>query len=196
MNKEIVLATNNKNKLREYREILAPLGFLIYCPNDLNIASDPEETGTSYADNAYIKAKALAAKVPWPVIADDSGLEIEALKGFPGLHSSRFAATLGNDYKTVCKAVLQKLEGQTNRKAAFHCTICLLENPTAKPLFFEGVCPGYITTERKGDHGFGYDPIFHCVDPEMDFGTANEDKKNAVSHRARALRKLLVYLSI
>ena len=196
VNKEIVLATNNKNKLREYREILAPLGFLVYCPSDLNIASDPEETGTSYADNAYIKAKALAAKVPWPVIADDSGLEIDALNGFPGIHSSRFAATLGNDYRAVCQTVLQKLQGQTNRGAAFHCTICLLESTTAKPLFFEGVCPGFITTERKGDHGFGYDPIFHCVDPEMDFGTASEEEKNAVSHRARALRKLLVYLSI
>jgi len=196
MNKEIVLATNNKNKLREYREILAPLGFLIYCPRDLNIESDPEETGTSYQENALIKAQALAAQVHWPVIADDSGLEIEALNGFPGIHSSRFAATLGNDYQAVCGAVLQKLKGQTNRRAAFHCTICLLESPTAKPLFFEGVCPGYITMERKGDHGFGYDPIFHCVDPDMDFGTASEEEKNAVSHRARALQKLLVYLSI
>ena len=196
MKKEICLATNNRNKLREYREILSPLGYLVYCPNDLNIANDPEETGSTYEENSYIKAKSLAKLVPFPVIADDSGLEIDALGGFPGLHSSRYADSLGGDYRKVCAELLHKMEGKTDRKASFHCTICLLESPTAKPLFFEGVCPGYITMERKGDHGFGYDPIFHCVDPEMDFGTASEDEKNAVSHRARALRKLLVYLSI
>lgn len=196
MNKEIVLATNNKNKLREYREILSPLGFLVYCPHDLNIESDPEETGSSYRENAYLKAKALSEKVKWPVIADDSGLEIEALGNFPGLHSARYAASLGGDYQKVCAAVLEKLKGHKNRKAAFHCTICLLNSPTAKPLYFEGVCPGYITDEYKGNHGFGYDPIFHCVDPKMDFGTASEEEKNAVSHRARALKKLLLYFSI
>jgi len=196
MNKEIVLATNNKDKLREYREILSPLGFLVYCPKDLNIESDPKETGTTYAENAYIKAKALSKLVKWPVIADDSGLEIEALNNEPGLHSARYAASLGGDYKVVCQTVLKRLEGQKNRKAAYHCVICLLEKTTAKPLYFEGVCPGVILKEAKGDHGFGYDPIFHCTDPEMDFGLVSEEEKNAVSHRARALQKLLLYLSI
>jgi XTP/dITP diphosphohydrolase len=196
MNKEIVLATNNKNKLREYREILSPRGYVVYSPGDLNLDSDPEETGTTYRENAFIKAKALIGKVNWPVIADDSGLEIEALGGFPGLRSARYAASLGGDYKKVCATILRKLEGEKNRRAAFLCTICLLERKDAKPLYFEGLCPGSITDSYKGNGGFGYDPIFHCVDPDLDFGTASEKEKNAVSHRARALRKLLVYLSI
>jgi XTP/dITP diphosphohydrolase len=195
MKKDLLVATNNQGKLREYREMLEPLGFSVHTPKELGIVSDPEETGRNYQENAYIKAHALRAVSPYPVLADDSGLEIKALGDFPGLHSARYAASLGGDYRLVCAALLEKLAKARDRTASFHCTICFLEETDSKPLYFEGVCPGYITHEYKGSHGFGYDPIFHCVDPEMDFGLATEEEKNAVSHRGRALRQLLAYLS-
>ena len=195
MNIEICLATNNKGKLREYREILAPMGFLIYCPSDLGITSDPEETAETYRENAYIKALALAKKVPFPVIADDSGLEIAALGNFPGLHSSRFAESCGG-YREAYKEINRRLEGKDDRSAAFRCCICYLENPSAKPLYFEGICPGYILPAPRGDHGFGYDPIFHCEEGDIDFGIADEETKNAYSHRNKAIAKLKIFLAI
>jgi XTP/dITP diphosphohydrolase len=198
MNKEIVLATHNANKVREYRELLAPLGYLIYSSKDLNIDDEPVENGTTYAENAYIKAKALRSLVKWPVIADDSGIEIKALGDhFPGLRSARWAKEIGGgDYAVVDQKVIELLKDAKDRSAEYHCCICLLENIASKPLFFEGVCPGHILTEVKGHNGFGYDPIFHYDEGNLDFGTCNEEEKNAVSHRARALQKLVVYLAI
>src|SRR5574344_998185 len=196
MNKEICLATNNKGKLKEYREMLSPLGYVIYCPKDLNIESEPEETGTTYFENAFIKAKALALKVPYPVIADDSGFEVLALGRFPGLHSSRYAATVGNDYQKAGAALVKKLKPTDSRAAEFHCVICYLEKPTAKPLYLEGICPGTILEKPQGNHGFGYDPFFHCTEADADFGLADEATKNKYSHRAKALTKLITYLAI
>jgi XTP/dITP diphosphohydrolase len=198
MNKEIVLATHNANKVREYRELLAPLGYLIYSSKDLNITEEPVEDGKTYRENAYIKAKALRSLVKWPVIADDSGIEIKALgEHFPGIYSARYAETIGqSDYAVVDRLVLEKMKDAKDRSAEYHCCICLLENVDSKPLYFEGVCQGRILTEVKGSHGFGYDPIFHYDEGNLDFGTCSEDEKNAVSHRARALQKLVVYLSI
>lgn len=196
MHKEIVLATGNKHKVEEYRKMLAPLGYVIYSTKDLNIDVDPEETGNTYKENAYIKAKSLRKLVKWPVIADDSGIEIEALDNFPGIHSSRFAESFGNDYKKTAEAVLEKLKDKTNRKASFHCCICLLEEENSKPLYFEGICPGEILEEIKGTNGFGYDPIFHSYENNLDFGTCSSEEKNEVSHRKKAIVKLATYLSI
>ena len=194
MNQPICLATDNKGKLREYREILAPMGYVIYCPDDLNIDFDVEETGTTYRENSYLKAKTLRSVVPFPVIADDSGLEVEALGGIPGLFSSRFAEEHGG-YPGAYEALFQMLEGK-DRSAHFHCCICLLEEPESKPLYFEGDCPGTILAAPSGSNGFGYDPIFHCAEADIDFGLADEKTKNAYSHRAKALRKLKIYLAI
>ena len=195
MNKEICVATNNKGKLKEYREILAPMGYVIYSPADLNIELDPEESGSSYRENAYIKAKAFAEKVPFPVLADDSGLEIHALGAFPGLHSSRFAEEMGG-YPNAYKEIFHRLEGKQDRSAHFSCTICYLENKSAKPFYFEGICPGTILEKPSGDHGFGYDPIFHCEEADLDFGLASEEEKNRYSHRAKAIAKLKLFLAI
>lgn len=197
MYKQIVLATHNKNKLREYREILSPLHFTVIGEDDLNIEGEPEEIGTTYRENAYIKAKYLSNFVEYPVIADDSGIEIEALGDhFPGIQSNRYAKSLGENYKESNKKILEKMEGVENRNAAFHCCICLIEKGNIKPLFFEGICEGHILTEAKGENGFGYDPIFHSNEGNLDFGTASEKEKNMVSHRYKALKKLLLYLSI
>ena len=195
MNKEICVATNNKGKLREYREILAPMGYVIYAPADLNIECDPEENGSNYRENAYIKAKAFAEKVKFPVLADDSGLEIHALGGFPGIYSSRFSEECGG-YPNAYAEIQRRLGDNQDRSAHFNCTICYLENISAKPLYFEGQCPGLILKERRGDHGFGYDPIFHCDEGDIDFGTASEEEKNRYSHRAKAIAKLRLFLAI
>jgi len=198
MNKEIVLATHNKNKVKEYREMLSPLGYVLYSLGDLNIEEEPTEDGKSYSENAYIKAKAVRSLVKWPVIADDSGIEIAALGDhFPGIYSARWAKEVGGgDYALVDQKVLDMLQDKKDRSAEYHCSICLLEDVTSKPLFFEGVCKGHILTLIKGNHGFGYDPIFHSDEKGLDFGLCSEEEKNTISHRAKALAKLVVYLAI
>jgi XTP/dITP diphosphohydrolase len=198
MSKEILLASNNPHKLKEYREILTPLGYKVLSLDEAHLKEDPSETGKTYEENAYIKAEAAALRVDIPVIADDSGIEISALgEHFPGIHSARYAAEIGHgDYHQVHLEILRLLADKADRSASFYCTICLLEPGKKKPHFFRGSCPGVITREIKGDHGFGYDPIFHSTEGNYDFGTASEEEKNAVSHRAHALAKLVDYLSI
>ncbi len=195
MNKEICLATNNKGKLREYREILAPMGFVIYCPSDLGLDIDPEETGTNYRENSFIKARALSEVVNMPVIADDSGLEVNALGRFPGLFSSRFAKDCGG-YPEAYAEINRRLEGKEDRSAQFVCCICYLEKKDAKPLYFEGECPGFILPSSVGSNGFGYDPLFHASEIDTDLGVTPEEIKNKISHRAKAIRKLEIFLAI
>lgn len=194
MNKQICLATNNKGKLREYREILAPMGFTIYSPADLNIDLDVEEDGKDYRENSYKKAKAFCEVVSFPVIADDSGLEVLSLDSFPGLFSARFASSCGG-YPAAYEELNRRL-GDKDRSAQFRCCICYLENCNAKPLYFEGICPGYLLPKASGDHGFGYDPIFHSTEADIDFGLADEDTKNKYSHRAKAIQKLKLFFAI
>jgi len=196
MNKEIVLATNNKGKLEEYRALLSPLGYVVYSPHDLNIESDPEETGSTYFKNAFIKAHALAELVPYPVIADDSGFEIKALGGFPGLRSARYAQTFGGDFLKAGQALADRLKEGEDRSALFRCVICLIESKKAAPRYFEGICPGSILTKPHGGNGFGYDPFFHSDEANQDFGCVTEKVKNRYSHRAKALLKLVTYLAI
>ena len=193
MKRELFLATNNAHKLEEYREILFPLGYLVYSPKDLNIDLDPDETGSSYRENAYLKAKAFAEVSPFPVIADDSGMEVHALNNEPGIQSARYAASLGG-YPQAMEDINRRLEGKEDRSADFICCICYMKDKDAKPLYFEGICPGYILEKPVGDHGFGYDPCFHASNCDQDFGTAPKNIKNTYSHRALALRKLKLFL--
>lgn len=195
MNKEICLATSNPGKLQEYREILAPMGYVIYSPKDLGIESDPVENGSTYRENALIKAKDLAEKVPFPVLSDDSGLEIAALGDAPGIHTARYAKENGG-FPAVFDVVLRRLEKASNRDARFVCCLCYLSSPEAKPLYFEGVCPGRILEAPVGENGFGYDPIFHSAEAGADFGTASEEIKNRFSHRGKAIAALKVFLAI
>ncbi len=195
MNKEICLATNNPGKLKEYRDILAPMGYVIYSPKDLAIESDPEETGKDYRENAYIKAKALAEKVPFPVLSDDSGLEINALGGFPGLFSARFQKDCGSREK-AWEELLNRLKEKEDRSASFVCCICYLENKQAKPLYFEGICPGKILDKPMGQNGFGYDPIFYSDEAGIGLGLLEEEEKNRISHRGKAIKKLQLFLAI
>ena len=195
MNFEILLATNNKHKLEEVRQILSPHGIIVYCISDLNLDyQEPVENGKTYQDNALIKANALKKLTDLPIIADDSGLEIEAIDNKPGLYSSRFSKELGG-YDNTFKYIINKVKETNNSKARFICDIVLV-NTEDKPLLFEGVCEGNIALEVKGNDGFGYDPIFVPNGYDKSFAELKRDEKNAISHRGRALKKLLTYLRI
>lgn len=195
MNKQIVLATSNPGKLKEYRDILAPGGYTIYSPKDLNLDFDVLETGTTYRENALLKAKALRKIVPFPVISDDSGLQIRALDNYPGLYTARHREKFSS-YEEAWQDLIDKLDGKEDRYAEFVCCICLLEEIDSKPFYFEGVCPGRILTKPNGKNGFGYDPIFHADEPDIDFGIADEKTKNEYSHRGKAIKKLELFLLI
>lgn len=195
MNYEIILATSNKHKLKEVREILAPHHIILYGLSDLSSKlPDVEENGETYADNALIKAKAVQKITKLPIISDDSGLEIMALNKEPGIHSARYAESLGG-HDNAIKEILKRLEGKEDRSARFVCDIVLL-NVEEKPLVFEGIAEGTIAYEKsEAQGGFGYDPIFISKETGKCFAEMGEEK-NAISHRAKALKKLLTYLKI
>ena len=194
MNFEIILATNNQHKLKEVREILSPHKIVVYGLKDLNIKlPDIEENGSTYAENALIKAKAVQQFTTMPIISDDSGLEIKALNNEPGLHSARYAESLGG-HDNAIKEILKRLEDKEDRSARFVCDIVLL-NVEKEPRLFEGIAPGTIAHQKMGEGGFGYDPIFISDETKECFALMKENK-NTVSHRAKALNKLLTYLKI
>lgn len=195
MNYELILATNNKHKLKEVREILSPHKITVYGLNDLNLKpKDVEENADTYAGNALIKAKSIQELTTMPIIADDSGLEIEAMDNQPGLHSARFAEQYGG-HENAIKVILENLKKKDNRKARFVCDIILL-NEGDKPLLFEGIVPGHIAEEPYGEGGFGYDPIFIADELNKTYAEMSQEEKNKVSHRGKALKKLLTYLKI
>ena len=194
MNFEIILATNNKHKLKEVREILLPHNIIVYGLNDLNLKpAEVEENGKNYAENALIKAKAVQALTKMPVISDDSGLEIMALNKEPGLHSARYASSLGG-HNNAIKEILKRLEDKEDRTARFVCDIVML-NVDDKPLVFEGIAEGTIAKEKMGEGGFGYDPIFISKETNQCFAVMGKEK-NTISHRAKALNKMVTYLKI
>lgn len=182
MNK-IVFATNNENKLREAREILAPLGIEVLSQRDAGADCDPEENGATFADNALIKAKAVYEIVKCPVIADDSGLCIDALDGRPGVFSARYAP---NEEK--CARILAEMKDVPDEKrtAYFECSIAYIDSDGCFTV--SGKCEGKIGYEERGTNGFGYDPIFLHGDSTL--AEMSADEKNKISHRGNALNKL------
>ena len=192
MSKQIVLATSNKGKVKEYQQMLSPLGYSLLTNEDFPNLVEREENGKNYRENALIKALSLREVTPFPILSDDSGLELLALDGFPGLFTARFAKSQGG-YPKAWEELFRRLEGK-DRDAQFVCTICYLPKNSSNPHYFEGICPGTILFSPNGDNGFGYDPIFHSKEANIDFGIASEDIKNAYSHRGKALSKLKEYL--
>ena len=180
---KLILASNNKNKLREFREILEPEGFEVVSQSEAGADIEVEETGTTFEENAYLKAKAIYDMLKIPVIADDSGLEVDALNGAPGIYSARYA-----EEGKRCARVLSELEGVPDEKrtARFKCCICYIDEKGGKHVV-TGVCEGKIGYEKKGTNGFGYDPIFMYGDKS--FAEISAEEKNKVSHRSDALRK-------
>lgn len=194
MNFELLVATNNAHKLTEIRQILSPHHITVYGMKDLNIdIGEVEENGKNYYENALIKATALQKVTKMPIIADDSGLEILALNNAPGLYSARFATSLGGHANAI-NQILEDLKGK-DRSARFICDIVLV-NVEDKPLLFEGIVPGKIAFAPEGNTGFGYDPIFICEEVNKCYALLSQEEKNQVSHRGKALKKLLTYLKI
>lgn len=194
MNYEVVFATNNKHKLQEVRKILSPHGIIVYGLNDINIhPKEIKEDGNDYFSNALIKGKAVQQLVDMPIISDDSGLEIHALDNRPGLHSARFAKQLGGHEQAIIH-ILDSLKDK-DRSATFVCCIVML-NVEKKPLRFESRIEGQIAKSLNGKNGFGYDPIFIEKSSGLTYAEMDEDTKNKLSHRAKALKKLITYLKI
>ena len=194
MNFELLVATNNAHKLQEIRQILSPYHITVYGMKDLNIdVGEIIEDGETYFDNALIKAKALQKVTSMPIIADDSGLEIEALGWKPGIHSARYAESFGGHLNTI-KHILEEIKGKS-RRARFVCDIVLV-NVEDKPLKFEGIVNGVIAEDIHGEGGFGYDPVFIEDTLKKTYASMSQEEKNRVSHRGIALKKLLAYLRI
>lgn len=186
----LVLATANPGKVRELRELLAPAG--VECVSLLDLPGFPrvEETGQTYLENATLKARAIATWSGLPALADDSGLEVDALDGRPGVHSAYFAGPKASDHDNVAK-LLDELRGipPERRTARFRCVL-VVARPDGALLAEEGVCEGRITSEPKGEDGFGYDPVFFHPPTGKTFAQLSREEKNQYSHRARAAAKL------
>lgn len=185
----LVLATRNPAKVAEIRALLAPFPWPIYGLDAFPGAPDVEENASTYAGNALAKARAAAEFTLETAMADDSGLEVDALKGSPGVRSARFAGPDATDEERN-RALLKLLEGVPweQRTARFRCVIAVVR-PSGEAWTEEGVVEGYITTEPRGDGGFGYDPIFWVPQLQKTFGEVGPEVKNRLSHRARAVRK-------
>lgn len=193
MNKNIILASNNKHKIKEIKAKLGLLNIDILSQRESGCNIDAEENGTTFAENAAIKAKALYEVLKRPVIADDSGLEVDFLDGAPGVYSARFCgpdATDKDKYNKILE-LLQDVKDTKKRSARFKCVICYIDEQ-GKEHFFEGVCEGTISFEPRGDNDFGYDPIFLVGDKT--FAEMSQEEKNKISHRGLAIDKLYEYL--
>ena len=183
----IIFATGNEGKMREIREILAGMETEILSMKEAGLQSDAEETGTTFEENAVLKAKAVYEKMKMPVISDDSGLEVDYLNGAPGVYSHRYAGENATDADR-CSKLLSELSGveKEKRTARFVCVICFIDENGTETVI-RGTCEGYIGTEPRGENGFGYDPVFMYGD--RSFAEISAEEKNSVSHRADALRK-------
>lgn len=194
MSQKIIFATGNRDKIREINEIMEDLDVEVVSMKDAGISIEIEENGSTYEENALIKARAVAAFTKNIVMADDSGLEVDYLNKEPGIYSARY---MGEDtsYRIKNKSLIDRLEGvpDEQRTARFVCAIAAVF-PDKKEETVRGVIEGRIAYEEKGPNGFGYDPIFYV--PEFGKTTAelSEDEKNQVSHRGRALKQMKLEL--
>lgn len=190
--KKIVIASNNAGKLREFRAILEPFGLEVISQREAGFTEDVDETGTTFAENAALKARAVFEKLHCPVIADDSGLMVDALDGAPGVYSHRFAGENATDDDRNAK-LLRELENvpESQRTARFVCVLCYVNADGTEEQKFTGICEGRIGTQARGENGFGYDPLFYVNGISM--AEMTEAEKNQISHRGRALEQLKEY---
>ncbi len=193
--KKIVLASNNKGKVREFGEMLSTLNMEVVPQATFNI-EDADETGLTFVENAIIKARHASAIAGLPAIADDSGLEVDFLKGAPGIYSARYSGEGATDEKNLLK-LLEALKDvpEEKRTARFQCVLVYMQHendPT--PIICQGTWEGVILTEPQGENGFGYDPIFYVPTHKCSSAQLNAEEKNKLSHRGQALKMLLTAL--
>jgi XTP/dITP diphosphohydrolase len=203
---KLLVATRSPGKTRELRELFAGLPFELAFPADRFLERLPDEAdlerGTSYVENAVSKARYFATRGGLPTVADDSGLEVDALAGAPGVRSARWAGLQGGGGgegradAANNALLLEKLAGvpEERRTARYRCIVAFLAVPSAVPEIVEATCDGFILTEPRGTGGFGYDPLFYSPDLQMTFGEAPPAAKHRVSHRGRAFRALVEVL--
>jgi XTP/dITP diphosphohydrolase len=192
--RKLLLATNNQGKAREYRSLLHGIPFDIVLPADENITAEVEETGTSYEENASLKATTSARLSSLLTLGDDSGLEVDALGGEPGIRSARYAGAGASDIDRN-NYLLEKLKDvpENKRTARFVCIIAIAI-PNGKNTLFRGECRGLITNAPRGKEGHGYDPVFYVPELEKTMAELTMEEKNRVSHRARAAEKARAFL--
>ncbi|MES2616324.1 MAG: RdgB/HAM1 family non-canonical purine NTP pyrophosphatase [Bacteroidota bacterium] len=188
---DLIFASHNQNKLEEIKAML-PAGITLRSLNDIGFKTEIEETGNTFKANAALKAQAVFDATGYACFADDSGLMVEALQGEPGVRSARYAGEPVNNTANIQK-VLQGIESQPNRAAAFVTVICL--KTKEGDYFFEGRVKGQITMAPIGHNGFGYDPIFRPMGDSRTFAEMSADEKNAISHRKMALKKMIEFLA-
>lgn len=186
---KLILATNNAHKVKEITQILKGKFDEIISLKQANIDVDPEENGTTFLANAQIKAREISKHTSFAVLADDTGLCVDALDGMPSIYSARYAGVHGDDKANRVK-LLKELENKEDRSAHFE-TVVVLHYPDGKEVWATGKVDGKILFQEDGENGFGYDSIFYCNDLEKSFGVATDEEKNSVSHRARAIYNLL-----
>ncbi|MEH7106663.1 MULTISPECIES: XTP/dITP diphosphatase [Bacillaceae] len=188
--KEVIIATKNRGKAKEFEEIFASRGMRVLTLLDFPEIPEVEETGTTFEENATLKAEAVSTVLNKMVIGDDSGLMVDALEGRPGIYSARYAGEMKNDQSNLLK-VLAELNGvpEEKRTARFYCALAVAI-PGQDTFTVSGTCEGRILDEPRGTNGFGYDPIFFVPDKGVAMAELTSDEKNKISHRANALKKL------
>lgn len=193
---ELVVATGNKGKLKEINQVLSPLGFAVKGQAEFDISS-ADETGLTFVENAILKARHTALQTGRPALADDSGLEVDALAGQPGIYSARYAGEDGNDAANNQK-LLEALKDipEAQRTARFQCVMVYLRHPEDPvPLICQGTWEGRIGFEPAGDNGFGYDPLFFVPEQNCMAAQLAPEEKNRLSHRGQTLKQLVTALS-
>ncbi|MCY9802981.1 XTP/dITP diphosphatase [Vibrio scophthalmi] len=193
---KIVLATGNQGKVREMADLLADFGFDVFAQSEFNVI-DAEETGTTFIENAIIKARHAAAETGLAAIADDSGLEVDYLQGAPGIYSARYAGEDASDQDNIDKLLKAMVDVPAEQRTArFHCVLVFMRHaadPT--PIVCHGKWEGRILTEAQGENGFGYDPIFYVPEDGCSSAELEPTRKKQLSHRSKALQKLFAALS-
>lgn len=188
---KLLVATNNADKIKEFEHLLAGLPFEVTYPAHEGLELDPEETGLTFAENALIKARAFAQVSGLLTLADDSGLEVDALNKEPGIYSARYGNTAKHDHAGRCRLVLDKLAAlnlpEAARTACFRCVIAIV-SPQGRTELTEGVFEGMIAYQPAGENGFGYDPIFFVPEMGMTSAQLAPEVKNRISHRGKAAR--------
>lgn len=187
--KKILIASSNKHKIQEFNKMLNPLGIDVVSPSDFNDFDDVEEKGKTFKENALIKAKYYFDKYHLPTIADDSGISIAYFGGLPNIYSARFLKNL--NYKDKNNLICKIMKGVNNRHAHYTCHLVYLDQ--SECVHFEAYLYGLIAEKPMGEHGFGYDPIFLVGEEGKTLGELSADVKAKISHRAKALMKLVAY---
>jgi len=195
MTQRIVLASNNAGKVREFNQLLAGSELEVIPQSEFQV-EEIEETGLTFVENALLKARNAAQHTGLPAIADDSGLEVDALEGAPGIYSARYAGAGASDRQNLEK-LLEALKdvGDENRSARFQCLMVYMHHPAdPTPMIFQGTWEGRILRAPQGSNGFGYDPVFYVPEQQCSSAELPSDLKNSLSHRGRALRQLISIL--